>query len=160
MKILKFPHPLLLKPCEEVTAFDEVLLYMLDSMWKTMKENKGMGLAANQVGIRLNMFVMQGPTGRINFCNPYIAASSVLFANLREGCLSAPGESVIVPGRAEWVSVLFQNENGVHQKVVLRDIYAVCAQHEIEHLEGKSFMGNKSILRATRKQLAKKWGLK
>lgn len=160
MKILKFPHSKLLKPCEEVVSFDTELLDILDDMYRTMKENHGIGLAANQVGISLDMFVMEGPKTRMNFINPYIAAGSVELANLKEGCLSAPGESILVPGRMKWVQVVYQNEKGEPKSTILQGIHAVCAQHEIEHLDGKSFMEHKSLLKTTRKLLLKKWGLK
>jgi peptide deformylase len=160
MKILTFPDERLLTPCEEVVSFDTELLDTLDSMWKIMKESHGIGLAANQVGIKLDMFVMDTPNGRMNFINPYISATSVERANMKEGCLSAPRESLIVPGRSKWVQVVYENEKGEHKSVVLHGIYAVCAQHEIEHLDGKSFMEHKSLLKTTRKALAKKWGLK
>lgn len=160
MKILKFPHTLLLRPCEEVTRFDSETLDLLDIMWDTMKENNGIGLAANQIGYPLDMFVMNGVKGRMNFINPYIAAGSVELANLKEGCLSAPGESILVPGRMKWVQVVYQDEKGAIKSTILQGIHAVCAQHEIEHLDGKSFMEHKSLLKTTRKLLLKKWGLK
>lgn len=160
MKILQFPHPTLLEPCEEVVSFDSELIGMLDSMWETMKKNNGVGLAANQVGIPLDMFVMNGPKGRLNLINPYIAASSIALANLKEGCLSAPGEMIVVPGRKEWVQIIYQDEKGNGQSIILKGIQAVCAQHEIEHLDGKSFMEHKSIPKSLRKQFSKRWGLK
>lgn len=160
MKILQFPHPVLLTPCEEVTKFDVNLLNVLDHMWKTMKDARGLGLAANQVGISEDIVVINGPNGRLNLINPYISAKSMAFANLRESCLSAFNESIIVPGRAEWVQVRYQDEKGKNQTVVLKGIYSVCAQHEIDHLDGRSFMEHPTLPKATRKRLAKKWELK
>lgn len=160
MEVLKFPHPKLLTPCEEVVSFDTELLDTLDAMWATMKKSHGIGLAANQVGIPLDMFVMDTPSGRMNFINPYISAGSIELANTKEGCLSAPGESLTVPGRMKWVQVRYQDEKGNDKSTILAGIYSVCAQHEIEHLDGKSFMEHKSLLKTTRKRLAKKWGLK
>jgi peptide deformylase len=160
MKILKFPDPILLQSCEEVVSFDTDLMDMLDSMWKIMKRNSGLGLAANQVGIRLDMFVMETPEGRLNLINPYVSASSEEKANLEEGCLSAPGELIVVPGRSKWCQVMFQNENGEYMSAIFTGIFAVCAQHEIEHLDGKSFVEHKSIPKTARKLLQKKWGVK
>ena len=58
MEILKFPHPSLLKPCKPVTVFGPELRTILDAMFLTMRAKNGVGLAANQVGLDLRLFVM------------------------------------------------------------------------------------------------------
>ena len=156
--ILKFPNPLLFEPAAPVYVFGEELRILLDLMWETMEANNGIGLAANQLGISLAMIVIKGPNGRLNMVNPAIYARSKLPANLKEGCLSAPGDFIIVPDRVEWVEVCYFDEKGVAKRAVLKGLYSVCLQHEIEHLEGKSFMENKSIPKQIRKGLQKKWG--
>lgn len=160
MEILKYPHPILFEKMPEVTVFGDSVSAMLRSMYKIMKESNGIGLASNQVGLRLRMFVMESPNGQLNFINPTISAKSAMAANVKEGCLSAPGDFVVIPSRAEWVKVEYQDENGNPQSIVLKGIYAVCAAHEIDHLDGKSFLQDKSLSRVLRKKLAKKWGLK
>lgn len=159
MEILKFPNPILFKSTKEVTVFGEELVILLDTMYETMLANNGVGLAANQVGLLFNMFVMKMPTGRLNLINPSIVAKSVVPANMKEGCLSAPGDFVVVPDRVSWVLVEYQDETGGKQTIALHGIYGVCAQHEIEHLEGKSFLKNSSIPKDKRKELSKKWGV-
>lgn len=159
MNILLFPNPLLFEVMPEVTVFGEELKILLDSMYDLMKNSNGMGLAANQVGLSLRMFVMEGPNGRVNLVNPKIVVRSKFQANLREGCLSAPGDFVTVPSRAEWVDVGFQDEEGTYKRLVLKGIFAVCFQHELDHLNGKTFLSDKSIPRNIRKPLAKKWKL-
>jgi len=161
MEILKFPHPHLMSKTEEVTVFGPELKTLLDAMWETLSSKGAVGLAANQVGLTQRMFVMEGPNGeRINAINPTILFKSAAFANLKEGCLSAPGDFVIVPDRALWVQMRYRDEHGNTQIRVLDGLYGVCVQHEIDHLDGKAYLENKSIPRSTRKNLAKKWGLK
>lgn len=160
MNILKFPDPFLFEETELVTVFGEELKVLLDSMYDTMKANNGVGLAANQVGLTLRAFVMDGPNGRLNVLNPRIVSKSFLKANVPEGCLSSPGNFVVVRDRAYVVDMKFQNELGEHKQITLERIHAVAAQHEIEHLDGKSFMENKSIPNHVRKNLKKKWGIK
>jgi peptide deformylase len=162
MKILKFPHPILFEPCEEVTDFSSLssIKEIMDAMWKIMKESNGMGLAANQVGLKRDMFVLAGPSGRLNMVNPYISARSQAPANLKEGCLSAPGQFTVVPSRSKWVQVKYQDETGAHKSILLEGIHAVAAAHEIDHLDGKSFMQDPSLPKALRKAFDKKWGLK
>src|ERR1700687_550861 len=131
MELLKFPNPHLFLVMPEVTVFGEELSVLLDGMWDLMKYKNGLGLAANQVGLSFRMIVMQVPNGRLNMVNPIIASKSLKPANLKEGCLSAPGDFVMVPSRPEWVQVKFQDEKGISQLVTLKGLYAVCIEHEI-----------------------------
>ena len=152
---------MLFQPTSSVRVFGEELQILLDEMWETMQTRGGIGLAANQVGLSMSMFVMIGPdNARLNLVNPTIETRSRTFANLKEGCLSAPGDFVTIPNRAEWVHVLYDDEKGNVKRVLLKGLYAVCAQHEIDHLRGVSFMENKSIPKSVRKGLCKRWGIK
>jgi peptide deformylase len=160
MEILKFPSPNLLTKCKNVNSFGPELKTLLDHMWETMKLNKGIGLASNQVGLSYNMFVMEGSSKeRFNIINPKVVSLSKIPANLAEGCLSAPGEILLVPSRSIWISITFYDENGKEQYGLFRDIQAVCVQHEIEHLNGKSFLQASSLPKSVKKILSKKWGL-
>lgn len=161
MQIYHFPFPILTKKCPEVLVFGPELKIILDNMWDTMKSARGVGLAANQVGILLRMFVMEGPEAeRLYIVNPKILRKSQFAANLKEGCLSAPGEMLVLSERATWIELSFQDEKGIEQRRVFKDIWSVCVQHEIGHLNGESFLEAKSIGKAKRKALAKKWKLK
>lgn len=160
MDVLKFPNPFLTTATYEITVFGEELVVLLDSMYDTMKSNKGLGLAANQVGLLHRMFVMDGPNGRLNIVNPVIVNRSVKPANIKEGCLSFPGDSIVVPARVEWIQMQCKNEKGEERLIMLKGLHSVCAQHEIDHLDGKIFMADKSIPKYERKKLAKKWGIK
>lgn len=161
MEILKFPHPLLFEKCKELTVFGPELKIILDAMWDTMKKTSGMGLAANQVGVLFRMFVMEGPDHeKIYLVNPKIIRRSKIPANLKEGCLSAPGDLLVLAERASWTELTYQDETGKEHKRVFKDIWSVCVQHEIGHLDGESFLESKSIPKAIRKELAKKWKIK
>lgn len=161
MKILKYPHPALLKVCTPVESIDMLAKELLDEMWETMVEHEGMGLAANQVGVTLRMFVMTGVVGeRINFINPKIINRSIAPAEKVEGCLSAPGEYLQLDERAEWVQVQFQDENGAEHIKMFTGIHSVCVQHEIDHLDGKTHLASSTLSSKDRKILAKKWGLR
>lgn len=161
MKILKFPSPELFVTCTEVSVFGPELKVLLDSMWETMVEGHGMGLAANQVGLTFRMFTMLGPEAeKLYIVNPKILSKSKISANLEEGCLSAPGEKLTLEERASWVKVKFQDETGKEIERVFHGIHSVCIQHETDHLDGKSHLQSKSLKSAKRKALAKKWGFK
>lgn len=161
MEILKFPDSRLFVKCTAVTVFGDELKVILDNMYLVMKNAKGMGLAANQVGLTYNMFTMEGPNDeKLYIINPKILSKSQGSANVREGCLSAPGEFLVRSDRVQWVEVEFKNEKGEDQRRVFTGLHAVCVQHEIEHLAGLGFMQSTSIPKKTRNELAKKWQLK
>jgi peptide deformylase len=161
MEILKFPHPSLFEVCKEVTVFGDELNTLLEGMYTTMSAGGGLGLAANQVGLHYRMFVMVGlQNEKLFIINPKILKISEQPANMREGCLSAPGEFLLLSERMFWVQVEFQNEKGEKKTRVFKGLHSVCVQHEIDHLDGKSHLMSKSIPKAQRKQLYNKWGLK
>lgn len=160
MEILKFPHPALLKPCKPVTVFGPELATILRTMYLVMIQAKGIGLAANQVGIDLRLFVMKDEDQGVWLVNPKIIQQSTHLAYINEGCLSAPGESIDTGNRASWVNVQYQNEDGLIQTRMFGGISAVCVQHEMEHLEGKAFFQSKTITKTKRIRLCKKWGVK
>lgn len=161
MEILKVPHPHLFKPCREVTVFGPELKTLLDAMWETMIAAKGIGLASNQVGLDYRMFTMLGPDDeKIYVVNPKIISKSEGSAGLREGCLSSPGEFLELAERSWWVHLLYQDEDGAIRSGKFSKIHAVCIQHEIDHLDGKSYLQSKSLSRARRRELAKKWRIK
>lgn len=161
MQILKFPDSELFNVCKEVTVFGSELKTLLNSMWSTMIEGKGIGLAANQVGLTFRMFTMLGPNDeKLFIINPTVLSKSIASANLKEGCLSAPGEFLILDERASWVKVKFKDETGIEHERVFKGIHSVCVQHEIDHLNGKSHLMSPSLSKAKRKELAKRWEIK
>lgn len=161
MEILTFPNPALLAPCQPVTVFGPELLVLLDNMYATMLTAKGIGLAANQVGLTFRMFVMKSPDGApIYLVNPEIVSKSDNLSSFKEGCLSAPGEIVFNGTRASWVTVKYNDAAGQEQALTFSGIHAVCVQHEVEHLDGKSFLLTSKLSKSKRRELAVRWGLK
>lgn len=161
MEILKFPDPHLFEVCKEVTVFGDELRTLLEGMWTAMIARGGLGLASNQVGLDYRMFVMAGvDSEKLFIINPKIVKKSEVPAMMKEGCLSAPGEFLYLAERASWVQLDFKDDKGNMCRRVFHGIQAVCVQHEIGHLDGKSHLMSPSIPKKQRKELAKKWGLK
>jgi peptide deformylase len=160
MNILKYPDPNLFRICAEVTVFGPELIVLLESMWEAMREERAIGLASNQVGLTFRMFAMKYNDEKLFVVNPKILRRSQAPANLKEGCLSAPGEFLIISDRAAWVEVRYQDEKGALHTRVFQGIHSVCAQHEVDHLDGKSHLQSKTIAKKARLELAKKWGFK
>lgn len=159
MEIIKYPDPRLFQQCKEVTVFDEELKTVLEAMWETMKAARGIGMAANQVGLEQRMFIMDELLAKLFIVNPKIVEMGKYPSNDSEGCLSAPGQMLKL-FRPNWVTLTYQDEKGEHRNRTFVGIYSVCVQHEIEHLDGKSFLQNKSIPKKVRRDLATKWGFK
>ena len=161
MEILKYPNKSLFNVCKEVTVFGPELKVLLESMWDAMSDKRGMGLASNQVGLDYRMFTMVGPENeKLFIVNPKVVAKSSTSANLKEGCLSAPGEFLVLPERSHIIQILYNDETGGLRTGIFRDLHAVCVQHEMDHLEGKSHLQSKSLTRQMRRQMCRKWGIK
>jgi len=142
-QLVYFPNPALNKPCVEVTEFNEELYELLDAMKDIMVRCNGIGISANQVGSDKRVFIMQEQgkveSSIVEFINPTIVKVDDNLQMDQEGCLSTPG--VYVPiSRPEKVIVDAFNRKGEPFRGVLIDIEARCGLHEMEHLDGKSYL--------------------
>lgn len=156
MKILKLNHEALKTRCLPVTEFNDLIRMRLDIMWETMEKSGGIGLAANQIGFFNRMFVMKGEDGnRYDIINPEIVMRSENLFRIKEGCLSLPKVSIDTGVRSQEIGVKFYDKDGKETFGVFTDIDAVCFQHELEHLEGKSFLNH--LNRAERRLILKKY---
>lgn len=157
LPIVKYPNSILTTPCQPVDKFDLELHTLLDQMAETMKVEKGIGLAANQVGYPWRMFIIQDQKGKIwEFVNPRITETDGMLL-FNEGCLSAKNTYVQVT-RAQQVTVVAQDRNGEEFTTVCYDIEAVCVQHELDHLDGIFFLDKTS--RNQRRAALRSLGLK
>lgn len=104
-------------------------------------ERAALGLAAPQIGVLLRVFAMREPLkgGRWKsyvFVNPEIIKSQGTM-RFREGCLSFPDRSFVRTERAARVTLAWSEPDGTRRKRTFQGVFAVCVQHEIEHLDGK-----------------------
>jgi peptide deformylase len=107
------------------------------------------------------MFTMLGPENeKLFIVNPKIVTQSGIPANVKEGCLSSPGEFLILPERSHAIQIIYQDETGGLRGGIFNGIHAVCVQHEMDHLLGKSHLQSKSLSRQMRRQMERKWGIK
>lgn len=164
MKILYYPNDVLSDKdfCRPVVEFNDELKNSLDKMYELMLSEMGMGLAANQVGLPLRAFVMlhnsENKAVRLDVINPEIVPlEDEGFQQLDEGCLSFPDQFLQV-SRYNKISLKFQDINGQNQEMVLSGIYAVCAQHELDHLNGVTFL--EKVSRNVRRNVLKQMGLR
>ena len=151
LEILHFPDPRLRLKARPVTRVDDQVRQIVKDMFETMYQAPGIGLAATQVNIQLEVIVIDVSEDKdqpLCLINPKIIDSDGT-EEMQEGCLSVPGfyESVT---RAEKVKIQALNENGESFELEADDLLAVCIQHEMDHLQGKLFVDYLSPLKRQR----------
>lgn len=139
LPILKYPDPRLKEPAQPVTKFDAELEKLVEDMAETMYAAPGIGLAANQVGVLLRLFIIDiasedEPSDLKVFVNPEIVELTGTQV-YEEGCLSFPGASEEIK-RAAKVRVRAQDHKGNPFELVADGLLAVAIQHENDHING------------------------
>ena len=140
-KLAYYPDKHLRQRTEFVTDFTDIPK-LVDAMFQTMLLNDGIGLAANQCKLSQRLFVMRTQKIRRAFINPeliFYEDETHLVLAQDETCLSFPGVVVKVP-RHQRVMVRAQDINGNESYTPLDGLEAICAQHEMDHLDGKTFV--------------------
>ncbi|QSX33710.1 peptide deformylase [Shewanella avicenniae] len=151
LNVLRYPDERLRTIAKPVTEFGAALQTQIDDMFETMYEEKGIGLAATQVDFHQQLIVMdlQDEVERPKvFINPTIINKSGDFCN-EEGCLSVPGVYAKVD-RCEFVTVKALDRDGNEFTVAADGLFAICIQHEMDHLQGKLFVDYLSPLKRQR----------
>jgi peptide deformylase len=141
--------PVLSTPTRRVEEVDDELRTLVADMFDTMAAAHGVGLAANQVGVDLRVFVYdcpdeQGRRARGVVVNPVIETSARPETmpdpeDDDEGCLSVPAEQ-FPTGRAEWARVTGTDLDGAPVVVEGTGFLAACLQHETDHLDGLLYL--------------------
>ncbi len=139
LTVLKWPDPRLSIPCATASVDDSTLRLARD-MLETMYAAEGRGLAAPQVGVLTRIFVMDatwktGAEAPAVFINPEIIWRSEVMVSGPEGCLSIPG-IVTEVARASEIILRWITTDGAIAAQRLSGFRAICAQHEIDHLNG------------------------
>ena len=141
MEITKEPDKILRKKLKGIKEITPEIKTLVSDMRKIMVESRGVGLAANQVGQDLQIFVIDKKLAEENsvpdaFINPEITEYSKELAEAEEGCLSMPDYWRQIK-RAKKVKLKALDENGKKIKFKARGLLARVLQHEYDHLQGK-----------------------
>lgn len=141
--IVKFPDPILQRPTEQVTRFDQELSTLVDDMFESMYDAHGIGLAAPQIGVPKRVTVLdlsfeKIPEEKIVLVNPEVIFSEGKQLG-EEGCLSLPEIREKV-SRASRVKVRAQDLAGNWFEREGEDLLARALQHEVDHLDGILFI--------------------
>lgn len=157
LEVLLYGHPTLREKCRPVEEFDDELRRLASAMETTMYAERGIGLAAPQVGHTVRMLLAEDaregtPRARV-FINPEVVFASSERDGYNEGCLSLPEifEDVQRPVR---IRVRYQDLDGDEHELEDDGLLARIVLHEMDHLEGVLFVDHLSMLR--RKLIARK----
>lgn len=112
--------------------------YIMFSLAETLDQLKGLGLSANQVGLRDRVCAINMGNEIWTMFNPEIIEKSEAIAPYPEGCLSYPGLYLNI-GRSSKIKVKFQAVGGQFVEQEFDGLTAVCIQHELDHLDGIAF---------------------
>ncbi len=134
LEILQVGDDRLREVSQSVSSFDLNLTNLLNDMKETLKNAKGAGLAAPQVGVLKRIFVVDVEEGYFEFINPIILGTSGSQYGA-EGCLSVKGKWGDVK-RPRKVTIKAQDRFGKWFKIVAKDFFAKAICHEYDHLEG------------------------
>jgi peptide deformylase len=148
--IVKYGDPVLEKPAEPVTVFDEELKKLVEDMFESMYAAHGVGLAAPQIGISKRLAVIdtsfkEDPEARLVLANPEILHSEGKHTQ-SEGCLSIPEFREPVT-RPLTVTIRAQDVNGKFYEKTGQELLARAFLHETDHLNGKLYISHISALK-------------
>ncbi len=157
MKILLYGHPILREKSQPVKEINGELKKTIEQMAELMYKVKGLGLAANQVGIPKRFFIVdvaqkEGNPQLMVFINPEIleAQGKVIY---EEGCLSIPGYYAKIE-RFSQLFIRAYDLDGKPFEKELSGLSAIAFQHEYDHIEGILFIDRLSLLK---QNLFKRW---
>ena len=136
-------NPVLHKECKDVTEFGDELAQLIDDMFASQRTAEGVGLAANQIGVDLKVFVYDcmdddGARHVGAICNPVLEdlpAGERVLDDSNEGCLSVPTAYAAL-ARPDYAVVRGQDAKGNPVRVRGNGYFARCLQHETDHLYG------------------------
>jgi peptide deformylase len=148
--IVKYGDPVLEKPAQPITKFDDDLRKLVADMFESMYEAHGVGLAAPQIGISSRLAVIdvsfkEDPDAKLVLANPEVIRVEGKQTQ-QEGCLSLPEfrENVTRPKK---VTIRAQDENGNWYEKTAEDLLARAFVHEIDHLNGRLYISHVSALK-------------
>ena len=152
MPIIKMDNPVLHQKAKRVRKVDDSIQKLIDNMIETMHDVEGVGLAAPQVGVPLQVVVIQLPDEEdvITLINPEIVKSSEETEMMTEGCLSLPGYNGEIK-RSTSVTVKARDRQGKPIRIKGEGLLAQVLQHEVDHINGIVFVDHLESIDELRK---------
>ncbi|QCI17295.1 peptide deformylase [Buchnera aphidicola (Aphis helianthi)] len=151
LKILQYPDKRLRLIAKPINIITQEIQKLADNMLETMHVKEGIGLAATQVNIPLQIIVVSKNNIKqenLILINPEIIDQKGNIS-IEEGCLSIPEYRAFIP-RSDYIKVKAINLFGKKIEIEAKSILSICIQHEIDHLKGKLFIDYLSSLKQER----------
>ncbi|AXR08305.1 peptide deformylase [Salinimonas sediminis] len=151
LDVLRFPDERLRTVAKPVAEVNDEIKQLISDMFDTMRDEKGIGLAATQVDRHVQVVVMDVSEEQNEprvFINPTITERDGSTIS-EEGCLSVPNNYAKVE-RAEQIKVTALDAEGKPFELEAEGLLAICVQHELDHLKGKLFVDYLSPLKRQR----------
>jgi peptide deformylase len=139
-QIFTTPNPILRKKSQKIKAIlNSEIQNLIPKMIDTMRKNKGIGIAAPQIGKSYRLIIVETKDGSKIFANPKILWHSKKEEIGEEGCLSVPETYGLVK---RWCEIKLEAQNEKNEKIVFKaqGLFAKVLQHEIDHLDGILFI--------------------
>jgi len=158
-RITHYPDDVLGKPAKPIEKIDDNIRQLVEKMTDIMLENKGVGLAAPQVGVPLRLFIISLDTTKENvkvYINPTVTPTGEL-DSIDEGCLSVPGVYTKIRRYKKCKVTATDLDGSEFTEEAQQGLYARALQHENDHIDGLTIvsrMGSAAKI-AHRKQLKK-----
>lgn len=143
LRIHRWPDEILKKKSRKVERVDSSIKSILDQMYVLMKASDGAGLASNQAGLDIRLIVVEAEGQVFRLVNPEITAREGTMDS-KEGCLSFPGIELTLK-RSQKIEVNALDQNGLPQNLKLEGLLAIVFQHEIDHINGVTFIDRASF---------------
>ncbi len=138
--ILDYPHATLRKPAAPVTHFGtRALGHLVDDMIAAMRRYRGIGLAATQIGLDMQLAVIETKDGPLVMANPRLEHISKDMEDDEEGCLSLAMIYGVVP-RAQSLTLRACDQRGEPYAIEAKGLLARVIQHEYDHLQGTLYI--------------------
>jgi len=152
MPIIKMDNPVLHQKAKKVKKIDDSIQKLIDNMIETMHDIEGIGLAAPQVGVPLQVVVIQLPDEEdvITLINPEVVKISEETEMMMEGCLSLPGYNADVK-RSTSITVKARDRQCKPIRIKGEGLLAQVLQHETDHINGIVFVDHLESMDKLRK---------
>lgn len=153
LDIIYGPSPIFKKKAQPFTAVDDVAIQLASDMLETMYEYRGIGIAANMVGVLKRIIVIdlqqEGVKMPYVLFNPEITWKSDDYSTNEEASLSFPGISAEV-SRPKAIKVSYLDKKGEQQELEANDWFATVTQHEMDYLDGRTYLDHLSKMKRDR----------
>lgn len=153
LEIITAPSPIFRQKAQNVEVFDSALEELAADMLETMYENRGLGIAANMVGRLESIIVVDiqadGTRNPLIAVNPEIAETADEMSSNEEASLSFPGISAEIT-RPSAIKLCYQDVKGEAHTLKAEGWLAIVIQHEMDYLQGKTYLDHLSKVKKDR----------